>query len=378
MSGSIGRKVRILCLSSLAAVATAGCTWHEETATGPVTIPLDNPLPVAKPAPEIVRHAPAELQARIDRLGSNFSGSVGIAVRDVSDSWSARFNSGIAAPQQSVSKLWVAIALFDAIDRGRIRLDESVTVGPQDLTVFHQPIRYLIGDRGYRTNLETLLRYALVRSDNTANDMLLRRVGGPETIRTMLALKQIDQVRFGPGEKLLQASIAGLDWQPRYSVGSAFQDARARLPRPLREAALARYLAEPLDAATPDGISRALVRLKRGELLSPSSTSQLLDIMASSQTGRARLRAGLSPGWTLAHKTGTGQELGGRATGFNDVGVLTSPSGHSYAIAVMIADTRAPIGQRQQLMSDVTRAVIAHEESLDRPAQTASADVHKG
>lgn len=354
------------------------CSWHEDNAPGLVTVPLENPLPLARPAPPPVRPAPAALQARVDQLGKGFSGSVGIAVRDVSEGWSVRFNGALPAPQQSVSKLWVAIALLDAVDRGRISLDEPVTVGPQDLTVFHQPIRYLIGDKGYSTTLETLLRYALVRSDNTANDILLRRVGGSDAIRTMLALKQVDQVRFGPGERLLQASIAGLDWRPQYSVGSAFTDARARLPRALREEALARYLAEPLDSATPDGIARALARLGQGELLSPDSTARLLDIMASSTTGRARLRAGLAPGWTLAHKTGTGQELGSRATGFNDVGLLIAPSGHRYAVAVMIADTRAPIGERQKLMSDVTRAVIEHEQSLRRPAQTAAAGDHKG
>ena len=35
--------------------------------------------------------------------------------------------------------------------------------------------------------------------------------------------------------------------------------------------------------------------------------------MANTQTGPNRLKGGLAPGWTLSHKTGTGQELGGQA-----------------------------------------------------------------
>ena len=35
----------------------------------------------------------------------------------------------------------------------------------------------------------------------------------------------------------------------------------------------------------------------------------------------------------FGHKTGTGQELSGRATGYNDVGLLTAPDGRTYAEA---------------------------------------------
>lgn len=378
MSVSVRIRRPLISLSLIAAATfVSSCGWHEDTRPGLVTVKLDNARP-AQPRPVVEKPAPLALQSRIDTLGKGFAGNVGIAVRDVSSSWSVSYHPKLLAPQQSVSKLWVSIALLDAVDRGRVSLDETVVVGPQDLTVFHQPIRVLVGAKGYRTTIEKLMRFALERSDNTANDMLLRRVGGPDAIRTMLALKQLDQISFGPGERLLQASIAGLDWRPGYSIGSAFIDARAKLPKPLREAALSRYLATPIDGATPDGVTRALVRLKRGELLSPASTALLLSIMESSRTGHARLRAGLAPGWTLAHKTGTGQELGSRATGFNDIGLLTGPSGRSYAVAVMIADTRAPIGQRQQLMADVARAVIAYDDSLRVPEQTASTNGKTG
>ena len=68
---------------------------------------------------------------------------------------------------------------------------------------------------------------------------------------------------------------------------------------------------------------------------------------------------GLRPGWTLAHKTGTGQDLGNLSTGYNDVGLLVAPDGHRYAVAVMIASTRQPISTRMRLMGNVTRAVVA-------------------
>jgi beta-lactamase class A len=119
-----------------------------------------------------------------------------------------------------------------------------------------------------------------------------------------------------------------------------------------------------MDGATPLGIVSALARLKKGELLSPSSTALLLGIMSHTRTGPQRLKGGLSGGWTVAHKTGTGQVFHGEQAGYNDIGILTSPSGHSYAVAVMIRRTSAPNIQRMRTMQDTVRAVIDYHENL--------------
>ena len=95
--------------------------------------------------------------------------------------------------------------------------------------------------------------------------------------------------------------------------------------------------------------------------------------MAQSRTGPERLAGGLVEGWRLAHKTGTGQVLGPRATGYNDVGLLTAPDGRTYAVAVFIADTTRPVPERQALMQAVTRAVIAQHHGLD-PSQATAED----
>lgn len=292
-------------------------------------------------------------------LGTGFGGQVGIAVRDVHSGWVVEFNGETPMPQQSVSKLWVASTLLDQVDRGRISLSDTTLIRPEDLTLFHQPLRQLVGRDGYRTTLSSLLERAMTQSDNTANDTLLRTVGGPEAIRDFFARKQITGIRFGPGERLLQSGTAGLSWKQEYSIGNAFYTARANLPMNVRQAALDRYLADPIDGATAVGMVDALAKLKRGELLSSRSTDYLITTMRASRTGPLRLRGGVAPGWLFGHKTGTGQDLAGRSTGYNDVGLLTAPDGRTYAVAVLIGATRRPIIERMQLMQSVSRAVIA-------------------
>ncbi len=301
---------------------------------------------------------PPALSARLHDLASAFPGRVGIAVRDVQAGWVADDDGDRLYPQQSVSKLWVAMTVFDAIDQGRLTLSDAVEVRREDMSVFNQPIQARLVSGVYRTTLEDLLEYAIAKSDNAANDILVRKVGGSGVVRRWVADHGVADVRPGPQEHILQSDIAGVRWRPEYSFGQAFWTARDRVSPKVRAARLQAYLSDPKDGATPDAIVDGLGRLAQGRLLSPASTQRLLSILQQTTTGPGRLKAGLGPGWSIAHKTGTGQDLGDLSTGYNDVGLLTAPDGRTYAVAVMIASTRAPIPARQSLMADVARAVV--------------------
>jgi beta-lactamase class A len=314
---------------------------------------------------EALEASPAqrELNERVRELGRAFDGEVGIAVRDVDTGWATDWQGDRFYPQQSVSKFWVALTALQRADAGELDLDQRVTVTRQDLTLFHQPIADQIGANGYTTTLGDLMFRALTQSDNTCNDIVLRHAGGPSAVRSMLERNRLDGIRFGPGERLLQAGIAGLQWQPAFSQGNAFTQARSTLPIERRRQAFERYIDDPVDGATPNGITSGLVRLQRGELLTRASTERLLAIMAQTHTGRNRLRGGLAPGWTLSHKTGTGQVLGSEQAGYNDIGILHAPDGHNYALAVMIGRTATPLATRMELMQNVVRATISYHEA---------------
>jgi beta-lactamase class A len=314
-------------------------------------------VPVPLPAP--TRPAPPALVQAINALGGGFQGNVGIAVRSIDDGWVVGHAMDRRMPQQSVSKLWVAMTTMNAIDEGRLALTTPVAVTRSDLTLFHQPIAYLMKDGVFNTTVADLLRRALTMSDNTANDKLLRLAGGPAAVRDFIATKGLGNIRFGPGERLLQAKTAGLPWKQEYSQGNSFALARSRLSPDVRRAAYQAYVADPPDGAGAGAIADALARLHHGMLLKPQSTQWLLDTMSHTRTGRARIRAALPAGWSVAHKTGTGQDLGGRTAGFNDVGILTAPDGKSYAVAVLIGDTARPVPERQQLIQTVVSTIVA-------------------
>ena len=305
---------------------------------------------------------PAPLQDRLSQLAVRFNEPVGIAVAEVGKPWLAAVNGESLFPQQSVSKTWVALTLMDEVDHGKIRLSDPVLMRPEDRSVFYEPIIGRIGRRGYQTTVDDLLHRAIIDSDNAANDRLVELVGGVPAVKAMLQAKGLGGIRIGAPEHVLQCWIAGLNWSPDIA-GWKFKQARALVPDNVRDAAQARYLANPPDGAEPAAVAKGLAALRSGKLLSAASTQTMLDIMGEVRTGRSRLRAALPPHWTIAHKTGTGPDWRGASVGINDVALLTAPDGRTYSVAVMIRQTSKPNSARHAFMHQVVQAVVEQWDS---------------
>ena len=268
---------------------------------------------------------------------------IGWAVLDLGHGGVAGQNPTLTYPQQSVIKLWLAAMVLDLVDRGEARLDERITVTRADLGFPYQPIAGKVDADGYPATLEELVRYIVIESDNPSADVLLRRVGGPQALTAWLRGKGVQGITVDRTERDLHAVIAEM---------------RAAAPE-RREALMNAFVAGEGDGATPGATVDALAKLHGGELLSPQSTRLLLSIMAETTTGPKRVKAGLEPGWRWAHKTGSGGLVGGRSMGTNDVGILTAPDGHAYAVAVYISGSDLPVERQEAIMAEVARGVIA-------------------
>ena len=363
--------LQTFCVLALGSLST--CHLTEETGEGAGAPSIEQR--VEKAAEDIaIERSPEEewLDDQLFALGTNLDGKVGIAVHDPARGRMMHFEGTALYPQQSVSKLWVALTALDQADRGELDLSEAGTVRREDLAVFHSPIRKnVVANGSFSTSYADFIARALTQSDNTANDMVLRRVGGPEEVRRTLARKGFADIRFGPGERPMQSEIAGLEWQQSWALGKAFFDVRKTVPHDVRKAAFDAYVADPVDGATPVAIAAALAQLHEGALLSDGSTAQYLGWLSEVKSGPNRLKGGLPAGWTIAHKTGTGQVLdivspGAPAdqAGYNDVGILTAPDGSIYTVAVMIGRTQVPVPERMEMMHGVVRAIAGYHEMV--------------
>jgi beta-lactamase class A len=320
------------------------------------------PATPAVPVRPAVGRAPAGLENLLNDQWRIFPGRTGVAIMRIDGGeWITGKRVDDLFPQQSVSKTWVALTILDLVDQGKVRLDQKIRITRDDLAVFHQPIRdRVIANGEIEVTVLSLLEQAIISSDNTANDSLLRTAGGPQAVQNFLLRKKLGAIRFGPGERLMQSGIAGLEWRQEYAIGRRFYSARSEVPLATRKAALDRYLADPVDGASPEAIVRGLAKLARGELLSPASTRLILGIMSRTSSGPNRLKAGVPAGWQFVHKTGTGQILPPVSTGYNDIGIMTAPDGTRYAVAVMMGSTTAPIPQRMAFMQFVSRTIATY------------------
>jgi beta-lactamase class A len=257
-------------------------------------------------------------------------------------------------PMQSVFKAPLGAAVLSEVDAGRLSLDETLVIGEGDLSPQLSAISSA-WPAAYSYTVRELLVRAVRDSDNTAADVLMKRIGGPGAVTAWLSGKRIRGIRVDRYEREIQMEIAGLA-----SFRPAWKDAApiAAVPEPQRRAALEAFLADPRDTTTTHGMIDFLSRLAAGDLLSKPSSQLLLQIMGESRTGPGRIAAGLPEGSRLAHKTGTARPDLGLSPVVNDVGIATLPNGRRYAIAILMSGCRAQLADCEQVLAQVTRVLI--------------------
>jgi beta-lactamase class A len=258
-------------------------------------------------------------------------------------------------PMQSVFKLPLAAAVLSEVDAGRLKLSETLTLTDQTLSPPWSPIADAWPGRTAYTALE-LLTAAVANSDNTAADVLMKRIGGPGAVSGWLQAKRIDEIRVDRYERELQPNVYGMvSFRASWKGDAAFSAAKATVAPARRHAAMLAYMADPRDSATPRGMLGFLRKLDEGELISPTATRQLLTLLLGSPRGAERIKAGLPKGASFAHKIGTSGTDQGLTAAYNDVGIFTLPDRRSYAIAAFLTGSTAPEADRAALFADLGR-----------------------
>jgi len=103
-----------------------------------------------------------------------------------------------------------------------------------------------------------------------------------------------------------------------------------------------------------------LAKLYNGDLLTAHSTAFALQAMADCSTFPDRLKAGTTGSWKVAHKTGTSGTWNGTTAATNDVGILTSPDGSRFAVAVFLAESRSTSKDRAAAIARIASSAIRH------------------
>jgi len=282
-------------------------------------------------------------------------GTLGVLMLDLNTNKGRGVNIDTPLPMQSVFKLPLGIFVLHKLDRGEISLDEKITLTSESLSIAYSPIAEQFEKRKDYT-VEQLLRAAVAGSDNTAADILMRRVGGPQALTSFFQERGIKDFRVDRYESELQPQLVGL---PKFSgqwIGmEAFFEAQKQVPVPSQRAALTLYLADPRDRISARAAVEMLAMLSRGRLLSKPSTDKMMEILRSSGTGAKRLKAGVPKGAVVYHKTGTGPDVESRNSATNDIGIIELTEGRRIAVAALLSGSELPQEQREKIIAEVAR-----------------------
>jgi beta-lactamase class A len=178
-------------------------------------------------------------------------------------------------------------------------------------------------------------------------------------VAAWLVSHRFEELRVDRYERERQTQAYGMaSFRLAWRTPEAYAAARAAVPPERRRAAIAAFLRDPRDTATPRDMLTFLTRLNAIELLSPMSTRLLLEILFDAPRGADRLKAGLPKDVKFAHKTGTSATYDGVTLAYNDVGIAILPDGRAYGLAVFLSGSTAPPDARAELMADLGRIMM--------------------
>jgi beta-lactamase class A len=284
------------------------------------TLPQTINVPIAPPppAPTMSQRVPlgkpmAWLQQRLASLktGKYAALDPGAFIVDLDTGDYASLNGEKVFPAASIIKLPILIAFLQDVEAGKISLTENLVMS-RDVIVGESG-NMQDSPVGTKFSAYTTLSNMITSSDNTATNMVIKRMGGMEVLNR----------RFQ-------------DW------GLTKTRLRNRLPD-----------LYGTNLTTAQELVKVMGMLEQGELLS-SQKATAIDLMKRVET-RNRLPRGLGAGATIAHKTGTLSSLLG------DSGIVYMPNGKRYLIAVLVGvddDSDAV-----QYIQDVSRIVYRYLDS---------------
>ncbi|WP_118136873.1 class A beta-lactamase [Oceanicella sp. SM1341] len=261
-----------------------------------------------------------EAERRLDdtvrRIEQSLGARVGLMVRDTGSrrEWSHRAAERFA--MNSTMKVPLCAAVLHAAEAGALDLDTPLDIAQEDMLEY-APVaaRHVGGSLPVRD----LCLAALDMSDNTATNLLIDHLGGPQEITAFLR---------GIGDEASRADRRepGLNDVPP---------------------------GDERDTTTPQAMAGTLEALLLGEALGAGAREQLLAWMTPGSVTGKLMRAAVPEGWVVADKSGSG------STTRNLVGLVMPPARAPVVFAIFLSGAEADFATRDKAVAEISAAVAA-------------------
>ncbi|MER8016728.1 class A beta-lactamase [Streptomyces griseoluteus] len=235
---------------------------------------------------------PAAPRAELAALEQRYGARLGVYARNTRTGATVAYRADEPFAMCSTFKAIAAAAVLRD-HGGRAALGEVIHYPPADIlsnseqTRAHQQTGMALGD---------VCAAAIQYSDNTAGNLMLRRIGGPAGLTRFFRSLGDRVSRLDRWETDLNTAVPG----------------------------------DPRDTSTPRALGHTFELLTLGRALGGGEREQLVGWLRGNTTSGKRFGAGLPSGWVLADKTGTGSYASA-----NDLGVAWTGKGTPLLLSVL-------------------------------------------
>jgi beta-lactamase class A len=279
----------------------------------------------------------AALEAKIAELAA-VAGltKIGLAAVDADNGRTAFVRGGELFPAEDLNKLPIAAAYLQLVQDGAARLDARMRLRAADIVPGRSPIAARLRSRPTTFTARQLIEHMLLNGDTTATDALIKRAGGVPGIQAAMKRLKLEGMRVDRTERQRARDAAVI----------------------AQKGTLDRYFVDQRDTVSPRAAATLIVRMITNHLVQPRLSLLMLDLMKRTRSGDERLKAGMLPGWTFAHRAATGPAFGPATAAYHDVGLATSKKGAKIVLALCIENASQPRQALAQFHRSVARTVL--------------------
>ncbi len=266
--------------------------------------------------PGLAQDATVRLVKTVTSLEADLGGRIGILVLDTGSDWRWGHREDERFLMASTFKAVLCGAVLGRVAEGKLALDEELEISREDL-VDHAPVTEL--QVGGTMTVDALCLAALDMSDNTAANVLIDRLGGPQAVTAFLR-------GIGDGVTRLDRKEPDLNlFDP----------------------------ADPRDTTTPAAMLATWDALLLGDALAKPARARLTEWMSHGGVTAKLIRASVPPDWQVADKSGSGE-------GFtrNLVAMIAPPGDAPYLVAIYISDSPTDFDTRNGALIRIGSAVV--------------------
>lgn len=265
------------------------------------------------------------LEQKINSIIKNKKATVGVSVLGFENGFKYDKNGDKKLPMQSVFKFHIAAAVLNAVDQGKLSLDQKIMLNPSNLLEnTWSPLRDKYPAGNVEIPLSEVIEYTVAKSDNNGCDILLRLLGGTQVVQKFMDSKGVKGFQIKYNEEDMHN-----DWNVQYE-----------------------------NYSTTKSAADVLKKLYDGKLLSKKSIDYLMKVMLSTSTGLNKMVEQLPKNTPVARKTGaSGKNNAGLTGAENEIGIVTLPNGKHYALAVFVSNSMETDAVNCRMISDISKEV---------------------